>query len=192
MSINKLFASIAALLLLAPFAAIANAQTKVAIIDQAQIMGESKAGKDISQKLRNIAEQINKEMKPDADWLKREGESLETKTKPMNRQAILGDQALVARIKTFDDRQKGFVAKSQTRAAELELTRRKAWADFFQALAPALQAVIDENQAEVVLDKNAVIHVADSVDLTSQVIAKLDTSTPTITVTKQSLPKKTQ
>ena len=189
MSFNKLFATIAALLILSPFAALANAQTKVVIIDQAQIMRDSAAGKDISQKLKNIAEQINKELKPDSDWLKREGESLETKTKPMNRQAILSDQALVARIKTFDDRQKGFVAKSQTRAAELELTRRKAWADFFQALAPALQSVIDENQAEVVLDKTSAIHVADSVDLTSQVISKLDASTPTINVTKQALPK---
>lgn len=189
MSFNKLFATIAALLILSPFATLANAQTKVVIIDQAQIMRDSAAGKDISQKLKNIAEQINKELKPDSDWLKREGESLETKTKPMNRQAILSDQALVARIKTFDDRQKGFVAKSQTRAAELELTRRKAWADFFQALAPALQSVIDESQAEVVLDKTSAIHVADSVDLTNQVISKLDASTPTINVTKQALPK---
>ena len=69
MSFNKLFATIAALLILSPFATLANAQTKVVIIDQAQIMRDSAAGKDISQKLKNIAEQINKELKPDSDWL---------------------------------------------------------------------------------------------------------------------------
>ena len=73
-----------------------------------------------------------------------------------------------------------------------ELTSRDAWNKFFEALGPALEAVIAENNADVVLDRSAAVHASDSIDKTAAVIAKLDATTPSIAVTKQTLPKQQQ
>ena len=188
MFIKKFFAVLASLAFLSPIAMHANAQSKLIVIDQAKIMTQSKAGKDINAKLKTIAEQANKELKPTLESLQAEEKSLNETLAPLNQNAIRQNEALVTRIQSFQQRSQSFQQKSQVRAAELELTRRDAWQQFFKALEPALQSVIDENNADVVLDRSSTVHASAGVDRTDAVIAKLDASTPTINVTKQSLP----
>ena len=188
MFIKKFFAVLASLAVLSPIAMHANAQSNFIVIDQAKIMTQSKAGKDINAKLKTIAEQANKELKPTLESLQAEEKSLNETLAPLNQNAIRQNEALVTRIQSFQQRSQSFQQKSQVRAAELELTRRDAWQQFFKALEPALQSVIDENNADVVLDRSSTVHASAGVDRTDAVIAKLDASTPTINVTKQSLP----
>lgn len=188
MSFKKTFLAFVALFLISPVALQAAAQTNVIVIDQAKIMTQSKAGKDIAKKLQNIAEQINKELKPSADSLAAEQKSLQEKLKPLNQAAIAQDKALVTRIQNFEKRTVELQRKSQTRSAELELTRRDAWNKFFVALEPALQGAIDETKADIVIDRSSTIHTGTGVDRTDLIISKLNASTPTIAVTKQSLP----
>ncbi|ACT59396.1 OmpH family outer membrane protein [Hirschia baltica] len=188
MSLKKLIVAFSTLFLLSPAVMQATAQTNVIVIDQAKIMTQSKAGKDVTKKLNNIAEQINKELKPSADSLQAEGQSLQTTLAPLNQNAIAQDKALVTRIQNFEKRRVELQKTQQKRAAELELTRRDAWQKFFVALEPALQAAITETSADIVIDRSSTIHTGEGVDQTDLIISKLDASTPTISVTKQSLP----
>ncbi|MFC7290493.1 OmpH family outer membrane protein [Hirschia litorea] len=189
MSLKKLFVAFSTLFFVSPIAMQAVAQTNVMVIDQAKIMTDSKAGKDIAKKLQNIAEQLNKELKPTADSLQAEQKSLQEKLAPLNKNAIAQDKALVTRIQNFEKRSAELQKTGQIRQAELELTRRDAWSKFFVALEPALQAAIDESNADIVIDRSSTVHTGDGVDKTALIISKLDASTPTIAVTKQSLPK---
>ncbi len=188
MSFKKLFVAFSTLFFVSPIALQAVAQTNVMVIDQAKIMTESKAGKDIAKKLQNIAEQLNKELKPTADSLQAEQKSLQETLAPLNKNAIAQDKALVTRIQNFEKRSAELQKTGQIRQAELELTRRDAWSKFFVALEPALQAAIDESKADIVIDRSSTIHTADGVDKTALIISKLDASTPAIAVTKQTLP----
>lgn len=188
MTFKKIAFAIAAFMVVAPASVQAVAETKIVVIDQSRIMSESKAGKDVAAKVKNIAEQMNKELNPTLDALTKEDKSLKEKLAPLNQKAIMEDQALVSRLKSFQKRTQEFEVTRQTRARELELTRRDAWSKFYNALGPALQSVIDESKADIVIDRSSVVHAADDVDMTGAVIAKLDASTPTIAVTKQSLP----
>ncbi|WP_018996909.1 OmpH family outer membrane protein [Hirschia maritima] len=192
MSIKKLFVAFSALFLVSPAFLQAAAQTNVMVIDQAKIMTQSKAGKDISKKLQNIAEQMNKELKPTADSLQAEGKSLQTTLAPLNQNAIAQDKALVTRIQNFEKRRVELQKTQQKRAAELELTKRDAWNKFFQALEPALKDAIAESNADIVIDRSSTIHTGEGVEKTDLIISKLDASTPTIAVTKQSLPAPTK
>lgn len=189
MTFKKVLLALLALLIISPMTFSATAQTNVVVIDQAKIMTQSKAGKDINAKLKNIAEQINKELKPTLDSLQAEQKSLNETLAPLNQNAIAQNEALMTRIKNFRNRDAEFQKTTQTRAAELELTRRAAWQQFFVALEPALQGVIDESKADIVIDRTSTVHASAGIDKTEEVIAKLDASTPTIAVTKQSLPK---
>lgn len=191
MKIKHLMMALFAALLLAPAMTTAAAETKVIVIDQAQIMQNSKAGKDIASKLKSISEQVEKELQPTAEALSKENKALNDEIAPLNQAAIQQNQSLMSRIQSFQKRAKEFEAKRQTRAAELELTRRDAWNKFFQALAPALETVIAANSADVVLDRSSIIHAGDTIDRTSDVIAELDKTSPSIAVTKQTLPQKT-
>ena len=188
---NFLFALAATVMFLPAFFQV-QAETTVIVIDQTRITAESKAGKDIAAKLNKIAEQIQNELKPAADALGNEEKSLTEKIQPLNQAAIRQDTALLDRIKSFEKRAQEFEVKRQTRAAELQLTRRAAWGNFYEALGPVLEEVISESNADLVLEKSSTIHTSDSIDKTAVVISKLDASTPSIAVTKQTLPKQAQ
>ena len=167
------------------------AQTRVLIVDSARVEAESKAGKDVASKLKAIAEQISNELKPTQDALAKEQKSLNDKMAPLNEAAIRSDKALIDRFNSFQKRSQEFAVKQQTRAAELELTRRDAGTKYFQALQPVLKEVIEEKGADVVLERSSVVFAGKAVDITEEVITKLDASTPSVNVTKQKLPKKT-
>ena len=71
----------------------------------------------------------------------------------------------------------------------MELTTRHAWGQFYEGLAPVLEGVIAETNADVVLDRSTTIHTSEDIDKTNDLIAKLDQSMPSINVVKQTLPQ---
>ncbi|MBR9834843.1 MAG: OmpH family outer membrane protein, partial [Alphaproteobacteria bacterium] len=75
-------------------APVATAQgTTVVVIDQAKIMRDSKAGKDIQTKLEAIEGAMERELQPTADQLNAEGQAIEAKTANMTPEAMRADAA---------------------------------------------------------------------------------------------------
>ncbi|MEM6627133.1 MAG: OmpH family outer membrane protein [Pseudomonadota bacterium] len=167
----------------------AAAQNKVVVIDQAQIMRDSRAGKDIAAKLKAIGDTMATELQPVADALSTEQQSLNAQTSTLTREALAQNQQLVTRIESFSKRAQDFEVKRQRSAVELEQTRRQAWGKFFEALGPALTQVVTDRGADVVLDRSSVVYSDKSVDVTIEVIARIDATTPTIEVVKAVLPQ---
>ncbi|MEM8920493.1 MAG: OmpH family outer membrane protein, partial [Pseudomonadota bacterium] len=66
----------------------AAAQNKVVVIDQAQIMRDSRAGKDIAAKLKAIGDTMATELQPVADALSTEQQSLNAQTSTLTREAL--------------------------------------------------------------------------------------------------------
>ena len=67
-------------------APVATAQgSVVVVIDEGRILGDSKAGKDMLTKLKNIENQINAELKPTRDSLETERQSLAGKLQGKDR-----------------------------------------------------------------------------------------------------------
>jgi len=188
--IKSLFAAFA-LMLAAPMALApaATAQgSTVVVIDRTQIFVQSKAGVDIQNKIRGIESSMQAELKPTADQLAAEGPALEAKTQGRSRDAILADAALKAEVEAYARKANDFNRKRQIAAQELQLTERKALIDFNNALVPVLRQVVTERSANVILDKSNIVFVDDATDVTASVIAKLDASTPTVSVVRQKVP----
>jgi Skp family chaperone for outer membrane proteins len=186
---------IAIAIVIAPVAAVAPAAsaqgTVVVVIDQGKILADSKAGKDMLTKLKNIETQINSELKGPADALSAERKTLATKVEGKTEQAVLADAALVTQIEGFQKKANDLAAKRQVLSQEFAATEQKAFVDFNKALEPVLLEVIKEKNAQVVLYKNQVVFSADNVDATAAVIAKLDQKTPSIAVVRQRAPAPT-
>ncbi|MDP1556212.1 MAG: OmpH family outer membrane protein [Hyphomonas sp.] len=162
--------------------------TVIMVIDESRILGDSKAGKDMFTKLKNIENQINAELKPTRDSLEAERQALATQLQGKTREAIVADAALVKKIEDFQKKTNDFAQKRTTLSQEYAATEQKSFIDFNSALEPVLLEVVKEKNAQVVLSKSQAVFTADSVDATSAIVAKLDQKTPSITVVRQRAP----
>lgn len=169
-------------------APVAQAQgVNVVVIDQSRIMRDSAGGKDIIAKVNAIEQNMTAELKPTADALASEGETLEAKTANMSMEAIAANEALSQEVRDYARKAQSFNRQRQIAAAELQATERKAWSDFFTAMQGVLQEVVTEKNADVMLDRSDAIYVAASVDATDLVISKMDAKMPTVTVVRQKI-----
>ena len=162
--------------------------TTVVMIDEGRLLGESKAGKDIQTKLKNLETQMKNELEPIRATLETDGKALQTKVEGKTREAIAADTAIMGQLTAYQKRAQEFAQKQQIISQEFQLTERKALIDFNKAIEPALMEVVTEKKAQIVMSKTQVIFSADLVDVTPLVISKLDAKTPTIAVSRQRLP----
>ena len=162
--------------------------TTVVMIDEGRLLGESKAGKDIQTKLKNLETQMKNELEPIRATLETDGKALQTKVEGKTREAVAADTALVGQLTAYQKRAQEFAQKQQVVSKEFQLTERKALIDFNKAIEPALMEVVNEKKAQIVMSKGQVIFSSDTVDVTPLVISKLDAKTPTIAVSRQRLP----
>ena len=169
-------------------APVAQAQgANVVVIDQSRIMRESAGGKDIIAKVNAIEQNMTAELKPPGDALASEGETLEAKTANMSMEAIAADEALSQEVRDYARKAQVFNRQRQIAAAELQATERKAWSDFFTAMQGVLQEVVNEKNADVMIDRSDAIYVSEAVDATDLVISKMDAKMPTVTVVRQKI-----
>jgi outer membrane protein len=161
------------------------------VIDEGQILGNSKAGKDMFTKLKNIENQINVELKTPRDALEADRKTLATKLEGKTQEAVMADAALVTQIENFQKKANEFAAKRQTLSQEYAATEQKALVDFNKALEPVLLEVVKEKGAQLVMSKGQAVFSADAIDGSPAIIAKLDQKTPAITVVRQRAPAPT-
>jgi len=172
---------------------VATAQgTTVVVIDQRKIMRDSAAGKDIQNKMKSIEDQIKRELETTSRSLQSEGESIESRTKGMTPQAVAADPTLKGQVESFYRKAGEFNRTRQIRAQELAITERKAWNEFFKALQPVLQEVVNEKGAQIMLDRSSTVFANPSLDASATVISKLNSSKPTINVVRERIQAKTQ
>ena len=162
--------------------------TTVITIDEAKILRDSKAGKDIQTKLQNIEAQINNELEPTRASLETEGKSLNAQLQGKTREQVAGDAALVGKLQAYDKKTADFGRARQKASQEYSLTERQALVNFNKALEPVLMQVVQEKNAQVVMSRSAVIYSTEAIDATASVITKLDAATPTINVVRQRIP----
>lgn len=162
--------------------------TNVIVIDQARIMRDSSAGKDIQTKLQAIGTSMEQELNPTATALSTEGQALEGKTANMTQQQILANEALKTEVTNYARKAQEFNVKRQIAGQELSLTERKAWADFFEQLRPVLQEVVTERGAQIIMERSELTYADPAIDASDLVISKMNSRVPTISVVRQKLP----
>lgn len=163
--------------------------TKIIVVDQARVLNESRAGKDIRTKIDNIEAEMKRELEPSAKSLETMGKSLEAKTANMTPEAMRADQSLRTEAQSYQSKLVELSQQRDKRATELAITERKATIAFSQALKPVLDEVMAEEGAQLLLGADSVMIAQPAVDVTDKVIQKLDAKTPTIAVTRERLPE---
>ena len=166
--------------------------TKIVVVDQARVLNESRAGKDIRTKIDTIENEMKRELEPTAQTLETMGKSLEAKTANMTPEAMRSDEALRTEAQNYQTKLVELSQQRDKRATELAITERKATIAFSQALKPVLDQVMSENSAQIMMSASDVMIALPATDVTDAVIQKLDAQSPTIAVTRERLPEQAQ
>lgn len=172
------------------------AASAAVVVDLERVFAESLAGKDAQAKMKAIAAQAEQEFSPDAKALDAEKNALGPKFTGLTDQqatdVMAKDPALAAKYQSFIQRLSTFEQRRNLRQQEIAATERNALTQVMTAAVPDVQAAMTAKGAIVAIDASSSVHNDPKVDVTADVIARLDQRIKTVTVTKVDLTKAQQ
>lgn len=162
----------------APAAAAASA-TPYLVVDLNRVVRESAALKAAQPTLDSKRTALEAKVKSYQDQFRTEGEALQKQA-----------QSGVAAPDVLEARQRDLQAKVQRADQDINNLRNEAGKvenfvveQILNASRPVINTVIQERGANLVLNREAVVFAAPAIDITGTVIARLNTSLPTVSTT---------
>ena len=170
--------ALALALMAAPaFAAGSPPAPKIVVLDKLAIMQYSKAGQDIARQVKAIADQAKRDLQAQGAALQTEGRALQQQV------AILSPDLKQKRVAAFQAKEAALQGAAQKKDDQIKAGFYQARMQMEQQLGPILMEVVKERGANLVLDKQAVVTASvGGVDITKDVIDKLDAKVSTIKV----------
>lgn len=169
--------------------ATAMAQSTILVVDTNRVLRDSDVGKHIARQLETIGKSIEAEAKASASPLEAKGKSLQSQLKGKDYNALQNDAALQAQLKSFQTDQQKLKVDIAYKAEEMKITEAKAVQKVQDRLRIILKDIVQERNADVVLERSLVIY-GDPADVTDTVISRLNGQLKTVPVTRERLPRR--
>ncbi|WP_394694673.1 OmpH family outer membrane protein [Hyphobacterium sp.] len=187
-SLNPIAIFAAAVTLMA-ISAPAMAQQTILVINEDQILRESAVGQHIASRLQAISTELDNELRALRTPIDEEAERLNAETAGITQEAIQQRPDLLQRIQTVSQQAQEFEARRQQYSNELVATERAAMRPVLEALQAVLQEVVEARNADIVIDRGALVYASSSVDASADVIERLNARLPTVPVNRVRLPE---
>lgn len=184
MTKRMLGAACAAILAGAILAAPAAAQQKapvILVVNQAQVLAQSKAGASINSQLEKMQQAANAELNAQAEAIVKEGEDLK------KQRELMAENVWMEKAKALTVKQNNLPAVREVKVRELQISEQQAFGKLNTSLEPILKKIVESRGATLLVDRAAVIFAAADTDITAQVISELDKAVTNIAVQKVSL-----
>lgn len=150
--------------------------TGVCIFSRDMALTTSQAGVSANQQLQQISKDLDAGLAPERDAIGKEDQAL-TAAK-----AKLSAADYQKRAAALQQRAQAYTAMVQTRNAQFTQTRDKATDQIATAVTPILVASITEHHCSLVLERGGIYGANAAMDLTPEVIQKLNAQMPTLAV----------
>jgi outer membrane protein len=183
------FAIFAAAVTLMAISAPAMAQQTILVINEDQILRESAVGQHIATRLQAISTELDGELRALRTPIDEEAERLNAETAAITQEAIQQRPDLLQRIQTVSQQAQEFEARRQQYSNELVATERAAMRPVLEALQAVLQEVVEDRNADIVIDRGALVYAGQSVDASADVIERLNARLPIVPVNRVRLPE---
>lgn len=170
-SIARFVLAFAMIAFIAPHA---KADTTIGVIDLAKILETSAAGKDLQAKFKARKEAVQKEADAFESDLKTKEQSLIKDSKTMDQKAFNDKRATVG--KDLQKKKETIIGKN----VALEKSKNEALKTIQAKVAQICADLAEEKKIQVVLDRGAVVIAQQSLDMTGDVITKLDATLKTV------------
>ena len=150
--------------------------TSIAIVDLNLILSESKAAKDATKQFEIIQKNTEEEI------IKSDKEMLEERNKLIEQQSVIAPEAFELKAKDYEKKLQNYQSEKQNKLRSLEGVLQKARNDILENVKPILEKLSKELGVTVILEKNSVLLSATNMDITDDVIKKLNKELPKIKV----------
>lgn len=172
------------------FANNALAQSTVLVVDQARVLRDSDVGKHVNRQVESIGKQMNVEMAAQLSPIKIERDKLMAELKTMNVEALKSRPDLQQRAKALQEGTQKSQLEAKYKQTELQITEKEALLKINAELEVILKAIVDEKKGDIVLDRSIVIFTSPKVDITDDIISRLNAKLKTVPVVRKRLPRK--
>lgn len=155
------------------------AQSAIIVVDMDRVGADSAAGKSGQAQLKTKLDSLQARGKSLADQLRTEEETL----LKARQASTMAPEAFQAKVKDLQTKQNN--ARTELGNRENELQRSQAYVrqQIFNAVGPVINAIMRERGASIVLTRDAALAVSPALDVTAEVIRRLDAALPRVNAT---------
>lgn len=167
----------------APVAVYAQAaQSNILIVDLERVSADSAAGKNGQSQLQAKAQSVQARVKTLSDQIGAEYQALD------KARASMAQEAFQAKVKDLETRRGN--AENEVRGRQQDLAQSADYVrrQILDAVNPIITAIMRERGAQMVLVQDATMAYVPSVDVTDEVIKRLNVSLPTVSITAPTVP----
>ncbi len=182
MKTKLILAAAAAFVTTAPALAQTLPPPVVIIVDMDRVIGDSAAGKQAQAELKTRNDAIQARVASLRTQFGTEEETL-AKTQPAQGAAPAAVTAWQNKAKDYQQRRQTAEQDLQKRGNDFQLSRQYVLKQIGDATTPIITAVMRERGATIVLPENATLQHSAALDVTTDVIARLDKALPRVSTT---------
>jgi len=155
------------------------AQAQIVIVDMDDVIGDSAAGKAAQTTLQAQANALQTRVKTLSDGFRNEQETL-VKARDAK---TMTDAALQAKVKDLQGRQQTAQTEIAGRERQLQASQRYVVEQIDKAAQPIITAIMKEKGATIALARGATIQAANTLDITNEVVRRLNAALPSVSTT---------
>ena len=150
--------------------------TSIAIVDLNLILSDSKAAKNATKQFEEIQKDTEDEI------IVSDKKMLEERNKLIEQQSVIAPEAFEQKAKDYEKKLQTYQVEKQNKLRKLEGVLQKARNEILEIVKPILEELSKELGVTVILEKNSVLLSATNMDITENVIKKLNKELPKIKV----------
>lgn len=153
----------------------------IAIVDMQRVLRESIAAQDMRQRIESHRTEFQTNINQLDESLRAEEQELK------RQQAILAPEAFSQKRRQFEEKVTEVQRSVQERIRALDLVLAQATREIEKALVPILIALSEERGFDIAMASNQFIFATKSLDITDEVLTRLNEQLPTVSVTLPSV-----
>ena len=150
--------------------------TSIAIVDLNLILSDSKAAKNATKQFEVIQKDTEDEI------IASDKKMLEERNKLIEQQSVIAPEAFELKAKDYENKLQNYQIEKQNKLRKLEGVLQNARNEILENVKPILEELSKDFGVTVILEKNSVLLSATNMDLTDNVIKKLNKELPKIKV----------
>jgi Skp family chaperone for outer membrane proteins len=160
------------------------AQAQIVIVDMDDVIGNSSAGKSAQAVLQGQANSLQARVKTLADGFQKEEDALRTGFQ----NKTLTQQAAEAKAKDIESRKQSAQTEIAGRQRTLQASQAYVIKQIDETAQPIITAIMREKGASIALARGATIQAANSLDITDEVIRRVNAAKPRVSTTPPAQP----
>ncbi len=152
--------------------------TSIGVIDINKILSDADAAKIAAKQIEEIAIEIENEIKlSDEEIIKEQNLLIES-------QSIMAPEAFEAKRNEYEIKLQKYNNERQSKLMKIDELIAVSRNDVLNAIKPILEEISNEKGITIILEKASIMLNAEKMDITAEVLRKLNKSLPTIKVSR--------